>query len=69
VKNYALIIIPQRIKAFIAGFNSKASNNQTLLTFNTFNEARVWLHNNATDLDVILYENDLPDLYESVVKL
>ena len=67
--DYALIIIPQRIKAFIAGFNSKASNNQTLLTFNTFNEARVWLHNNATDLDVILYENDLPDLYESVVKL
>lgn len=67
--DYALIIMPQRIQTFIAGFNSKASADQKLLTFNTFNEARIWLCNNATDLDVILYENDLPDLYESMVRL
>ena len=69
VVDYVLVIIPQRIQTFVDGFNSQATGMQKLLTFNTFSEAKTWLHANAKESDVILLENDLPDLYESRVNL
>lgn len=37
--------------------------------FAKFTEARAWLEANAKVQDVILYENDLPDLYENEISL
>jgi UDP-N-acetylmuramoyl-tripeptide--D-alanyl-D-alanine ligase len=69
VADYVLVIMPSRIQSFIDGFNKYASKDQILLTFNTFREAKNWLHINAQTNDVILLENDLPDLYESTINL
>ena len=67
IVDFALVVIPERIQAFIDGFNAKATKEQKLLTFKTFKEAKKWLDLNAQSNDVILFENDLPDLYESKI--
>jgi UDP-N-acetylmuramoyl-tripeptide--D-alanyl-D-alanine ligase len=62
-----LAIIPDRIKSFVDEVE-KSSDTQ-LLKFENFDDAKKWLDENATVNDVILYENDLPDLYESKITL
>lgn len=68
VTDVALIILPNRIQSFIDGFKRHASNAQQLLTFDSFKAAKEWLQANTTEKDVILLENDLPDLYESKIE-
>jgi hypothetical protein len=65
IVDYVLVVMPNRISSFIRGFQQYATKEQILLTFNTFSEAKKWLHTNAKSTDVILLENDLPDLYET----
>jgi UDP-N-acetylmuramoyl-tripeptide--D-alanyl-D-alanine ligase len=65
----ALIVNPSRIPTFIEGFKSEMTGNQALHEFATFDEAQSWMNENMQDSDVILIENDLPDLYERVPKL
>lgn len=67
--DYALVVMPKRIKSFIKGFLTKKDNASKLLTFNSFFEAKDWLDQHAKPGDVILYENDLTDIYESSVTL
>ena len=67
IADYVLVILPNRIKSFIQGFNSIAKSTQKLLTFDSFSTAKKWVDANLQQDDVILYENDLPDLYESKV--
>jgi UDP-N-acetylmuramoyl-tripeptide--D-alanyl-D-alanine ligase len=62
-----LAIVPNRIKTFID--EVKKSKNTKLLEFDNFDKAKKWLDENATKDDVILYENDLADLYESKISL
>lgn len=69
IADYVLAIIPDRIQSFIEGFYETASSSKKLLGFNTFKEARKWLDKNTTPKDVVLYENDLPDLYENRIKI
>jgi UDP-N-acetylmuramoyl-tripeptide--D-alanyl-D-alanine ligase len=65
----ALIVNPSRIPTFIEGFKNEMTGNQALHEFATFDEAQSWMNENMQDSDVILIENDLPDLYERVPKL
>lgn len=63
-----LAVQPSRIPTFIEGFNG-ANHGAQLIQVDTFEIAQKWLAENMTPDDVILLENDLPDLYERVPKL
>ncbi|MGD9639460.1 MAG: UDP-N-acetylmuramoyl-tripeptide--D-alanyl-D-alanine ligase [Alphaproteobacteria bacterium] len=63
----ALIINPKRIPSLISGFEN-AKGDKALL-FDSFADAKKWIDDNAKTNDVILYENDLPDIYEERIKL
>ena len=65
----AIAIQPKRIQSFIRGFNSEKRAEQTLYEMETFAQAQEWINDNMQDGDVILIENDLPDVYERVPKL
>ncbi|MFZ1108710.1 MAG: UDP-N-acetylmuramoyl-tripeptide--D-alanyl-D-alanine ligase [Rhodomicrobium sp.] len=58
----ALVIRADRIPTFVDGY--KSQNGKTILDFASYNDADKWLTANSQTSDVILVENDLPDLYE-----
>ncbi len=64
-----LLISPERIPSFVSAFEKDKTSEQKLYTFPSFAEAKKWIETNAIKEDVILYENDLPDLYENNLKL
>mgnify|MGYP001817354886 CR=1 FL=1 len=59
----AIVVKPERIPTFVEGLHT-GTKPPKILTFDQFIEARVWLDENARTGDVVLIENDLPDLYE-----
>lgn len=63
----AVVIMPQRIQSFVKTFKQKMTKSQQLIEFESFLEAKKWLDQSASSKDVILYENDLPDLYENKI--
>ncbi len=63
-----IIIQPERIPTFIDGFKIK-KNRKMLKTFARFEQAQEWIFANQEDTDVILLENDLPDIYERILKI
>lgn len=58
-----VVVKPERIPTFIEGLKS-APGRPEIVEFEQFAEARAWLDANARAGDVVLVENDLPDLYE-----
>ena len=64
----ALVVQAARIPTFVEGFKA-TGNGKTLVEVTSFNEASAWLDQNRRGGDVILLENDLPDLYESKLKI
>ncbi|MBL4804453.1 MAG: UDP-N-acetylmuramoyl-tripeptide--D-alanyl-D-alanine ligase [Alphaproteobacteria bacterium] len=62
----AIIVQGKRIPTFIDAY--KNNGGKELHQVNTFAEAQTWISKNAKSGDVILLENDLPDLYERVPK-
>lgn len=69
VVDLALVIGADRIPTFVEGFEQGSRPGRTLHRFPTFAEAKQWLDRNAARDDVVLIENDLPDLYERKVTL
>lgn len=68
VCDIVIVISASRIPTFIEGFKSVDSG-KTLQQFETFASAERWLLKNKRNTDVILLENDLPDLYERVLRI
>ena len=64
-----LAICPERIQSFINSFKINADPNQEIILCSTTVDAEKWLQNNCKSNDVVLFENSLPDLYESKLKL
>jgi UDP-N-acetylmuramoyl-tripeptide--D-alanyl-D-alanine ligase len=64
----ALIVQAQRIPTFVEGFRATGSDKK-LIEVNSFTEASAWLDKNRQSGDVVLIENDLPDLYEKKLKI
>lgn len=64
-----LAVVPQRIRSFIDAYKAKASPEQQVLEVTSFAEARQWMEANLRPDDIVLLENDLPDLYESRLNL
>ena len=68
VCDVAIVVQGKRIPSFIKGFK-KTGANKTLHEVNSFAEAQIWINKNKQDGDVVLLENDLPDIYERVPKI
>ena len=68
VCDVAIIVNPKRIPTFISGFKASGSS-KTLIEVDNFLEAQKWIDNNKQQKDLILIENDLPDMYEYVPKM
>ncbi len=63
-----VVVKSERIPTFIEGI--KAGKKQPILkTFDTFADAQKWVIDQKKEGDVILIENDLPDIYEQVLKI
>ena len=63
-----LAVAAERIPTFISAYRAHAPQGQ-LLSFATFKDAEAWLTANRKAGDVVLIENDLPDLYERIPRL
>ena len=64
-----IAVVPERIKAFVDKFTVEKSTDQEIILVNTLAEARQWLSANSKRNDVVLYENDLPDVFEAKIKI
>lgn len=64
-----IVIGPERIPSFISGFKEQARADQTLFEMESFAQAQEWVNDNRQDGDIVLIENDLPDVYEKLPKL
>lgn len=62
-----LVITPERIPSFLSGAQATADSDTEILTFDTQEEGQAWLDQFAAVHDVILYENNLPDIFEQRV--
>ncbi len=62
-----IVVNPARIPTFIEGFH--ANHGKMLKEFDRFEQAQEWMFRNKQEDDVILLENDLPDIYERVLKI
>lgn len=63
-----LVVLPDRIRAFVEGFR-ETGGAKTLIEVRSFQEASAWLDKNRQSGDVVLIENDLPDIYEGVPRI
>ncbi|NJO54768.1 MAG: UDP-N-acetylmuramoyl-tripeptide--D-alanyl-D-alanine ligase [Bacteroidales bacterium] len=63
-----LPVNPDRIEAFIDAFR-RAAPDRPMVPCMSFAEALSWLKANVQAGDVVLFENDLPDLYERKLRL
>ncbi len=62
-----VVVNPDRIPTFIEGFH--INHGKIIKQFNRFEQAQEWMFKNKQEGDIILLENDLPDIYERVLKL
>ena len=63
-----LPVVPERIAAFTRAFATAAPGRPVIPCAN-FAAASAWMEKNLAAGDVVLLENDLPDLYETRIKL
>ena len=68
VCDIAIIVKGKRIPTFIKAFKETGGSKQ-LHEVESFDEAQKWISKNKQDGDVVLIENDLPDIYERVPKI
>jgi len=63
-----LPIIPERLEAMISAYRAGNASGQ-IFPYATYDAANTWMARNLTAADVVLLENDLPDLYERRLRL
>ncbi|MEX0300581.1 MAG: UDP-N-acetylmuramoyl-tripeptide--D-alanyl-D-alanine ligase [Kordiimonas sp.] len=63
-----LVVTPERIPSFLTGLQSASDGQVTIMSFSTQEEAENWAKTNWQTNDVVLFENNLPDLYEATFK-
>lgn len=68
VCDVAIIVKGKRIPTFIDGFKETGASKK-LEQVESFAEAQTWIAKNKQDGDVVLIENDLPDIYERVPRI
>ena len=60
-----LVVTPERIPTFMKGLESANAGNVTVMTYDTQEKAEDWAKRNWEAGDAVLFENNLPDLYEA----
>ncbi|MBL4836330.1 MAG: UDP-N-acetylmuramoyl-tripeptide--D-alanyl-D-alanine ligase [Kordiimonadaceae bacterium] len=60
-----LVVTPARIPTFLTGVQKANNGKTTVMTFEKQQEAEDWVTSNWKEADVVLFENNLPDLYEA----
>ena len=68
IVDIAAVVTSERIPSFIKGFEEVKKPEQQLRQFKSQEEAQTWVKETAANGDVILYENNLPDLFEATVR-
>lgn len=68
VCDIAITVNGARIPSFNRGFKMSAPS-KDLLNFDSFQAAQAWFIKNKQPGDIVLIENDLPDMYESLPKM
>lgn len=63
-----LPVLPERIRALTLAYGA-GNPNGTIIPCPTFATAQDWMNSHLTADDVVLLENDLPDLYEARLRL
>lgn len=62
------IVTPERIPSFQKGLEAANDGSVTVITFAKQAGAEAWARSNWTAEDAVLFENNLPDLYEADVR-
>lgn len=60
-----LVVTPKRIPTFMKGLEAKNTGNVTVMSFETQELAEDWAKRHWEAGDAVLFENNLPDLYEA----
>jgi len=60
-----LVVTPERIPSFMSGLEAANRGNVTVMTFDKQEKAEAWAKRNWEAGDAVLFENNLPDLYEA----
>ena len=68
IVDLALVIGAKRMDSFIDGFKASKLQGTTLKIFEAQKEAEDWVQHNVGPSDTILFENNLPDLYETKIR-
>lgn len=63
------IVTPDRIPSFVRALEDANDGSVTVMTFATQETAEAWVKKNWRAGDAVLFENNLPDLYEATVSL
>jgi UDP-N-acetylmuramoyl-tripeptide--D-alanyl-D-alanine ligase len=63
-----LVVTPERIPTFMKGLEAAKSDKLHIMTFDTQEKAEDWAKRNWEAGDAVLFENNLPDLYEAEFK-
>ncbi len=63
-----LVVTPERIPTFLEGISAQNDGTTTVMTFTKQTDAEAWVNTHWQTGDVILFENNLPDLYEAVIR-
>lgn len=61
------VVTPDRIPSYVRGLEAANDGSTTVMTFATQDDAETWVKNNWQPADAVLFENNLPDLYEAEV--
>lgn len=62
------VVTPDRIPTYVTGLEAANDGSKTVMTFATQDAAETWVKNNWQPADAVLFENNLPDLYEAEVR-
>lgn len=60
-----VVVTPERIPTFMKGLEAANKGNVTVMTFDKQENAEDWVKRNWEAGDAVLFENNLPDLYEA----
>lgn len=67
LSDIVIIVKPERIKSFVDAY-LEYGKDKTCIKVESFSQAQKWISENSTPQDIILLENDLPDIYEDIGK-
>jgi UDP-N-acetylmuramoyl-tripeptide--D-alanyl-D-alanine ligase len=63
-----LVVTPNRIPTFVEALNKANDGKVTVMTYDRQADAEEWVTSHWRAGDAVLFENNLPDLYEAVIR-